>query len=192
MTEEEIEKRIKMGISAEMTRLRRKRMLFWGFAAIFVPLTLWAAAIVKPHSFNDGDTLSATKLNENFDTLFAKVNELSTRIGKFCGETAATYDGLAVGGLIGARAKCNTACGHSDAHMCTSHELSIEFQKGVAIPSNLWYSSMVESRDGTAQWTDCESWTTNATSVRAGAITQSNGRPSYGICDSAYKIACCL
>jgi len=41
---------------------------------------LYAAAITKPHTFSDGDTLSAAILNANFDALYAKVNELDTRV----------------------------------------------------------------------------------------------------------------
>jgi len=39
------------------------------------------AAITKPHTFAAGELISASKFNENFDTLYSKVNELESSVG---------------------------------------------------------------------------------------------------------------
>ncbi len=80
MTEQEIQEKIKAGIAAEMARLRRRRLQFWALVGLLIPLSFLAATIVKPHTFNDGDVLSAAKLNENFDALYTKVNELDAKL----------------------------------------------------------------------------------------------------------------
>ena len=76
MTEQQIEQIIQKKLGAELPKIERKWFLFGSLVAFLVPLTIWAATITKPHTFADGDTLSASKLNENFDALYAKINEL--------------------------------------------------------------------------------------------------------------------
>lgn len=65
--------RLRFGKFSLTLALRRRQMLWLG---ALVGAALFAAAIAKPHTFSDGDTLSASKLNENFDALYAKMNEL--------------------------------------------------------------------------------------------------------------------
>lgn len=39
---------------------------------------VYASTIIKPHTFSDGNVIYASEINENFDTLYNKVNELSS------------------------------------------------------------------------------------------------------------------
>lgn len=78
MTEQQIEQIIQGKLGTELPKLKRKWFLLGSLTVLLVPLTIWAATITKPHTFSDGDTLSASKLNENFDTLYTRVNELDS------------------------------------------------------------------------------------------------------------------
>lgn len=81
MTENELKEIVAASVAAEVNKIRRKRLALWVSASAFVPLSLWAVNIVKPYTFNDGDTLSAAKLNENFDKLYSKVNDIDDTVG---------------------------------------------------------------------------------------------------------------
>lgn len=60
---------------AELEKTKRRKLFLKIGVAIFVPVGLWAATVI-PHGFTDGDTLSATKLNENFQALAAKIDAM--------------------------------------------------------------------------------------------------------------------
>lgn len=47
---------------------RRQKFLLWLSMATLLPLTLWAVTAI-PNTFSDGETLSAAKLNANFQAL---------------------------------------------------------------------------------------------------------------------------
>ncbi len=54
--------------------IRRYKMIL--ISLLFIPFgILLAASVTKPHTFSAGEKVSATKINENFDALYAKVNE---------------------------------------------------------------------------------------------------------------------
>jgi len=80
MTEQQIEKIVLDTINAEMARIRRRRILAILIVAILVPVTIWAAAIAKPHNFTSGTPAVASEINANFDALFTKVNELDGKV----------------------------------------------------------------------------------------------------------------
>lgn len=79
MTEEQIERIVTAKLKTEMARIRKRRILTSILAVTLVPLTIWAASITKPHTFTAGTPSVASQVNDNFDALFAKVNELDTR-----------------------------------------------------------------------------------------------------------------
>lgn len=81
MLEKQIESKVSQAVAAELAKYRRRRLLVWGICLVFMPITIWAASISIPNRFSDGDTLSATKLNDNFDTLKNKVNDLDSISG---------------------------------------------------------------------------------------------------------------
>jgi hypothetical protein len=57
---------------AALEKARRRRRLLWIFIAIALPAGLWAGTSL--HIFKDGDTLTASQLNENFQALAANAN----------------------------------------------------------------------------------------------------------------------
>jgi hypothetical protein len=57
---------------AALEKARRRRRLLWIFIAIALPAGLWAGTSL--HIFKDGDTLTASQLNENFQALAANGN----------------------------------------------------------------------------------------------------------------------
>ena len=186
----EIKAAVKQAMAAEKRRQLRLKLILIGAVAIFSPVIIYAASIAIPHRFSDGDTLSAAKLNENFDTLTTKVNSLDSKIGTYCGLTGSTYTGATVAGYTGAKAKCETACGNASAHMCTGHELSISRQLNIALPAvALWYSPGVFSYDGAVNGFECTGWST----ASGGEVTNvwDGSRFSSGTCAGPRAIACC-
>jgi len=49
-------------------------------ALIALSYTLFAAPISKPHTFISGTPALSSEMNDDFDTLYTKVNELDARI----------------------------------------------------------------------------------------------------------------
>lgn len=86
MNEEELIKRIQI-LEEQMEAINRRpsytkwisvirkyKLLL--FSLLFIPFgIILAATVTKPHTFTSGEKVSASKVNENFDTLYAKVNE---------------------------------------------------------------------------------------------------------------------
>jgi len=82
MEKEEVQILIKQALFAEKRRQFKKKLFILASAVIFAPALIFAASIAIPNKFSDGDTLSAAKLNENFDTLLTKVNDLDAKVSK--------------------------------------------------------------------------------------------------------------
>lgn len=132
-------------------------------------------------TFNGGDPLTASTMNANFGAI-------KSRLGTYCGQTAATTGNI--GGYAAAKSLCETACGVSTAHMCTSHEISISLQLGESLPSAVWYSDLAyKVNSGGAPITDCRSWT-SASGSYGGNVFQ-GAEPSYDLCNSSRPVACC-
>jgi len=77
---DELKEVVKYAVDEEIKRRRRKLFQKIMLGILFLPFAIWAASIAIPNRFSDGDTLSASKLNENFDTVYAKVNDHETRM----------------------------------------------------------------------------------------------------------------
>jgi len=74
---------------AELEKTKRRKLLIKIAAAIFVPFGLWAATIIS-HGFADGETLSAEKLNANFQPLAAKIDAMEGKSWRLIYETDMT------------------------------------------------------------------------------------------------------
>jgi len=64
-----------------LTFLKKKKNLMIIFLLLFVLLgiTLYSADVItKPWNFSSGDLIDADKINDNFDVLYTKVNELAS------------------------------------------------------------------------------------------------------------------
>lgn len=181
------------------------------------------------NTFSDRETLTAGKLNTNFNSLKAAIESLpnwtksgttavyndgnvivntttatnsalvtvngrisSSVIGVYCGATASAYDGAQVGGFIGAKSKCETTCGNTNAHMCTAHEMSISRQLNISIGSNLWYSSYSFGFQSGNDNTDCAGWSDGTGGTRGPKAYPTPGLPGNDFCNATLSIACCL
>lgn len=78
--EKQISEIVAQQVEQKLQQIRRRQQKKLALLALLLPVTFWAASIVKPHTYKDGDILSATSLNENFDILFNKVNELNAKV----------------------------------------------------------------------------------------------------------------
>lgn len=133
----------------------------------------------------------------------------SSEGGGFCGVTAQTFAGAAVGGYTGAKTKCQTACATSTAHICSSDEMVRYASTGgthgqgsgwiaTGVPST---SPGVSGGSANAEYvTDCKGFTTSQPNGVAGAnngaawiwtVSAPAGNAGVVGCDSAQPIACC-
>ncbi|MDH5720239.1 MAG: tail fiber domain-containing protein [Spirochaetia bacterium] len=75
---------------AFVLRLPKRWVKNLALAAVFIPLTVYAATITAPHVFAPGDVISSSQINENFQTLYDNLGVTDT-------------GGLTVGGNIEAQ-----------------------------------------------------------------------------------------
>lgn len=131
---------------------------------------------------------TSTQLNSATVTVNGRIS--SSVLGVYCGISTAT-DGN-IGGYAAAKALCVTACGNSNAHMCTSHELGISRQLGITVPTDTWYSPFVSSdfSGGALNNPECLGFASNSGTIYGGVYTGVYG--SAGLCNVLRSIACCL
>jgi hypothetical protein len=72
-----------------LEKRKRQKRLAWLAAVLLTPVGLWAATVI-PNGFTDGDTLSAAKLNENFQALAAKIDAIEGKSWRLIYETDVT------------------------------------------------------------------------------------------------------
>lgn len=63
--------------------LQRHRVSTGILALLLSFVALWAAPITKPFTFSNGGVVSASEMNQNFDTLYTKVNILDQKDLRF-------------------------------------------------------------------------------------------------------------
>ena len=203
-----------------------------GMLAAFITVGLLAVAVTGVmNTFQEGETLTAGKLNTNFNSMKAAIESLpnwtksgsdavfsggnviiygrisSSVLGVYCGNTtgigtsgsftngstqgAISYDGKS--GSLGAKAACQIACGNSNAHMCTSHEISISRQLAITIDiTEQRIDSGMFTIDGSNYGTDCDSWASSSSVRNSIVINHSNGPLWDTSCNIAKPLACCL
>ena len=165
-------------------------------AATIAILGVGAVVYANQIQFSAGQTLTAAALNSNFGELYASAakptvtkNSKSISIGgAYCGATATTYDGSAIGGYTGAKAKCETACASATAHMCDAGEIVRSQQLGIAPANGAWVAAFNDTTDTTV---DCISWTNNQSNANGMAWNQALPMILHAGCDTAHAIACC-
>jgi len=116
-------------------------------------------------------------------------------IGVYCGVTATSYTSAAVGGYVGAKQKCETACRHPNAHMCTTHEVIMSRQLGLSVANGGgWISGMYDGSGSTVGDDDCNDWAGSPTEFAGvwGFAGASGQDLNFVACTSTYPIACCL
>ena len=200
--------------------------------AAFLTAGLLAVAVTGVmNSFSDGETLTAGKLNTNFNTLKAAIESLpnwtksgttavyndgnvtvngrisSSVLGVYCGNTSgigtagsfisgSTLGAINYGGKSGspgAKSACETACGNSNSHMCTSHEISISRQLGITIDAaEQRIDSGIFIIDGSYYGNDCYGWTRSSNTYVSMVINHVAGPLWDTVCNVAKPLACCL
>jgi hypothetical protein len=143
--------------------------------------------------YSGGNVIVNTTSAANSANLTVSGKISSANLGLYCGITASSFTGN-IGGFTSAKALCATACGNSNAHMCTAHEIIMSLQLGVSLPGsgNYWITSPTTSAN--TDLLDCNSWTSSSASPNQGSII-SIGSPSQlfiAYCNTSHQIACCL
>ncbi|MCB1173614.1 MAG: hypothetical protein KDK39_08620 [Leptospiraceae bacterium] len=160
-----------------------------GFAFAISITSLLAVTISGTiNTFASGDVVSASKINENFSSLESAIKGIP--LGTYCGSSSASTGNA--GSYTAIKALCTTACGNSNAHVCTGHEMALSQQNGVAIPAiTLWTVSYLQVDNAGALVSDCNGWTSNSAAVY-GPIHNISGYGGKGGCNASLGFACCL
>jgi hypothetical protein len=114
-------------------------------------------------------------------------------LGVFCGATSLAYDSSQVGGYVGAKQKCEAACGHPNAHMCSTHEYVVGAQMGIVAPAgNYWISGFYINGSQVGD-DDCNSWTAGGTEYGGSWFSTGTLQDlNWTACTTALRLACCL
>lgn len=194
---------LELGIPATVKR----RALLIGIPALLLGVSAIAIAEV-PHSFADGDTLSAAMMNENFNKLDERLakSEVFTNPDTMdryslhagvCGVTATATNGN-IGGYAAAKVSCELQCGSDTAHMCDGMELMRwKATNGDILAGVHWYAGGSTSlyNDNTLLLTknDCDSYKFGSANRMGSIWTEGAGveGPGFGQCDESHKIVCC-
>ncbi len=72
-----------------LEKRKRQKRIAWLGVLFVIPVGLWAATVI-PNGFTDGDTLSAAKLNENFQALAAKIDAMEGKSWRLIYESDVT------------------------------------------------------------------------------------------------------
>ena len=164
-------------------------------AATCAVLGLAAAVYASQTHFTSGQLLTAAALNGNFDELYAAAakptitkNSKSISIGgSYCGASVATYDGSEVGGYTGAKAKCETTCASTTAHMCDAAEITRSRQLGLTLPDGAWVAAFTGSNTPP----DCISWTSGLANGVGMVVNLSPPILLTVDCTTTHALACC-
>lgn len=107
----------------------------------------------------------------------------SSVLGVYCGRTTTTFNGN-IGGYPAAKSQCETTCGNSNAHMCTSHEIAISKQLGISVGgAEQWIATFAYPSGATSPHNECISYTSGAAGILA-HIIDTSGNASFQACNS--------
>jgi hypothetical protein len=160
-------------------------------------LGLTAAAYAAVQHFATGETLSASKLNANLDSLQSRLDALEASAGihhaVYCGATAAGSAALdATNGYAAAKTKCQAVSGCGAAsHMCTAEEMvSYRSEGGAATPDGWIATGGSAIYSLTSGSSDCGAFT-GANGAIYGT-TWSGTYPQGRTCDAViFPVLCC-
>jgi hypothetical protein len=185
----------------------RKWLVFLAGASVAIA----GAAMGVPNQFQSGQPISAAAANANFDALQAEVEALRASVSdlrpyRIVGATASSFTGAGVGGLDGARQKCEQAYGVG-AVMCTGSMAFGHRVAGLPMPTGgglgdgtttgctrskaYWYmaEALVQAGDNR-----CFEWNSDANSVFGSSLSCTSAGPflpSADTCDRALQVLCC-
>ncbi|MDZ4726632.1 MAG: hypothetical protein SH817_10775 [Leptospira sp.] len=193
------------------------RCIIAGMAFMLGCLTMGLLAVTisgTVKSWSDGDRLTANDLNTTIESLKTAIesipnwtkngttavyNDGSVTInGKISSSVLGTYCGLSVsttgnvGGYAAAKALCVTACGNSNAHMCSGHEIAISQQLGINVGTNAWFASYVRATIGAQDVNDCGTGFNSALASDGALVIASGSGVQDSPCNVSRPIACCF
>jgi hypothetical protein len=157
--------------------------------ALGLMMPIVARAVPPPNTFTNGTVADANLVNANFTAVSSiSVNGVRYSVGatKYCGNTAASYGGAAMGGYAGAKSHCETVsgCGLSPtAHMCTQEEFERSAQLGITPTAPGWLAANAGS-------SDCIGWTFSGGGA-TGSYWTVLGNIGIDQCTNMHPILCC-
>ena len=178
--------------------------------SLFMSSTILAHDL--PNTFEAGQPILASEVNENFAEIESEINNMKTQIAslqnfisnngrEFVGITDSKTNGDA-GGLFGLNQMCDVK--FSGSTTCQSDELSAPNNN--LITEEAWVQAKIRSYSGRdiyyhgyletqsiSNTRDCFSWTfAGEDNNETGFLLQTNGRLStYGLCNIERPVACC-
>lgn len=197
-----------MKIVIDLELSRRQKQVIRGavvVGAVVAALGI-GVAIADPLAFSTSESLSSTKMNNNFTDLNTRLHTVEATLAHatadggyslgatYCGETApadGTLSALSGSGYAKARTACQAlgTCS-ATAHMCTGEELTRSVAIG-DVPGTGWYATAVYAQAAGVATRDCLGWKTN-TSSDEGAIWDGNNGPSgVAVCATSEAVLCC-
>jgi hypothetical protein len=198
-------------IEIRIDRKSARRALVVGGTLLVLAAVGVATAV--PVTFNDGDTLTAATMNQNFTNLEGRVAALEmarareTHNGRvssgavYCGSTATTrgdLSGLTAAGKGYAKAKaaCEAVNGcSSTAHPCSADELFRTMELAIVPPTIGW--AMVESGVSGGVDNACEGFTNTTIATDRGTVWVKGGADPNGYylgdsdCGQSLPLLCC-
>lgn len=194
-------------IEIVIDRASARRLLIVG--GIIAVLASAGAVLAVPKTYQDGDTLTAADLNQNFSNLEARVMTIetfksrATQAGKYsvgaayCGSTTVTPGDLSGisgtgSGYVKAKAACEavTVCSVT-AHVCTEEEIYRSVSTGNAPPDGWIMANLGVTASGGYKSTGCNAFTTNSSSYNGWFWSSSLGSFSPLSCQSGTPLLCC-
>ena len=176
-----------------------------------IPLvTLATSAVLRAdvkNAFASGDSLSAAKVNENFNSLDARLKTLEDRkvlsagssgysVGatRFVKATSVMKNGN-MGGYPGAKLACQSEVGTATAHLCTAEEVLRSASLGVGPTADGWMATGVYAAydsTNTHYFDDCNGFTSNnASNVGMTWLPNGAGVPYDHFCSEEHPLLCC-
>jgi hypothetical protein len=191
-------------IDLEIPHRTKRIALLVGIPALIVGTAAIAIAAV-PNTFQDGDVLSAEKMNANFADLDSRLTKLETSgsvitvgnkqyslNGVYCGQTAPV--GGSIGGYPGAKVLCEQACGgSSSAHLCDAIEMVRTVQLGIPIAEEGRYASGLFTLYPPNNYPviDCNGFTTGSATHYGAVWDPVEGVATIDPCNVSKPILCC-
>ncbi|MDP3502250.1 MAG: hypothetical protein Q8S33_18090 [Myxococcales bacterium] len=108
--------------------------------------------------------------------------------GAFCGATGPLNGGR--GGYRGLKAQCESTCGSSTAHVCSTQEAVSSFSIGLSLPTGWLSGAHIAFGTATSNYDDCMGFTIGTAASNA-PVWEPSGRVSGAFCNESRPFLCC-
>jgi hypothetical protein len=197
--------------------LKAIKSFILGIAFMFGALTMGLLAVTISgtiKTWTSGERLTAEDLNTTISSLKTAIESIpnwtktgttavyndgnvavngrisSSVLGTYCGQTGTTTGNI--GGYAAAKALCATACGNTNAHMCSGHEIVVSQQLGINVGTSAWIASYVRVTVGAQQVNDCGTGFNSALASDGALVIASGSGVQDSPCNVSRPVACCL